>query len=92
LQDKTSATELCEAIQKTYGESSLELINRYLNKIINCILFLYKALSILQNAPVKDDEGNNENEIRTKKRNSSYESEQGGRMDEFTMKNLRVIA
>ena len=35
FKDKTSAKDLWEAIEKTYGESSLELINRYLNKIIS---------------------------------------------------------
>jgi gag-polypeptide of LTR copia-type len=36
FKDKTSAKLLWDSIKTTYGESSLELISRYLNKIIDC--------------------------------------------------------
>jgi hypothetical protein len=35
FKDKTNAKDLWDAIKSTYGESSLELISRYLNKIID---------------------------------------------------------
>jgi hypothetical protein len=35
FKDKTSPSDLWKAIISTYGESSLELISRYLNKIID---------------------------------------------------------
>ena len=36
FKDKTSAKDLWEAIKSTYGESNLEIISRYLYRVIDC--------------------------------------------------------
>jgi hypothetical protein len=44
FKDKTNAKDLWDAIKQTFGESSLELIGRYLNKIIEANYSSFKSM------------------------------------------------
>ncbi|KFY92298.1 hypothetical protein V500_04228 [Pseudogymnoascus sp. VKM F-4518 (FW-2643)] len=44
FKDRNSPRQLWKAIKSTYGETSLELISRYLNKIIDCHYTSFKSI------------------------------------------------